>query len=58
MALAVLVVDHDPALQEAGEAAGIERRIELHVEQGLRLVQDEAAVAVGAGDQGIARLRS
>ena len=54
MALAVLVVDRDAALQQRGEPGGIERLVELDVEQGLGLVEEEAAVAVGAGDQRVA----
>ena len=55
MALAVLVVDRDAALQQRGQAGGIERLVEVDVEQGLGLVEQEAAVAVGAGDQRVAR---
>ena len=51
MTLAVLVVDGDAAVQQRRHAGRIERRVEIDVEQGLDLVEQEAAVAVGAGDQ-------
>ena len=57
MALPVLVVDRDAAVQQSGELARIERLFELDREQGLGLVEDEAAVAVGGGDQRLARRR-
>ena len=51
MALAVLVIDRDAALEQSGEPGGVERHLELQVEQRLGLVEQEAAVTVGAGDQ-------
>ena len=54
MALAVLVIDRDAALEQRGEAGRIERRGEVHREERLGLVEQEAAVAVGAGDQRVA----
>jgi len=55
MALPVLVVDGDAAVEEGGEGGGIQRFLDGDREQGLGLVEEEAAVAVGGGDQGLAR---
>ena len=55
MALAVLVVDRHAAVQQLGELGGAERLGDLDREQSLGLVEQEAAVAVGAGDQRLAR---
>jgi hypothetical protein len=55
MALAVLVVDRHAALQQA--AARRDRAApRARPRTGLGLVEQEAAVAVGAGDQRVARL--
>ena len=51
MALAILVVDRDAAVEQRGEAGGVERTVEVDVEQSFGLVEDEAAVAIGGGDQ-------
>src|SRR4051812_3046119 len=56
MALAILVVDRNPAMQQCSHSGGIERGVELHIEQCLDLIEQEAAVAVGAGNQCIARI--
>ena len=48
MAVAVLVIDGHAAMQELRELGGIERRIDRRREQGFDLVEQEAAVAVGA----------
>jgi hypothetical protein len=55
MPLPVLVVDRDPAVEQAASAAGSSGRVELDREQRLRLVEQEAPVAVGGGDQRLAR---
>ena len=55
MALAVLVVDRDAAVEQVAELGRAERLVDLDREQGLDLVEQEAAVAVGAGDQRLAR---
>ena len=57
MPLAVLVVDRHPAMQQVAELGGTERLGDLDREQCLDLVEQEAAVAVGAGDQRFARIR-
>src|SRR5437660_12607541 len=57
MALAVLVVDRDAAVKQFAEFGGGERSLDVDREQRLDLVENEAAVAVGAGDQRIASLR-
>ena len=56
MALAVLVVDRDAAVEQSGELGRIERLLDLDREQRLGLVEHEAAVAVRGRDQGVARL--
>ena len=56
MALAILVVDRHAAVQQLGSSAGPSGSSMLDREQGLDLVEQEAAVAVGAGDQRVARL--
>ena len=56
MPLAILVVDRDAALQERRQPGGIERFGQVDREQRLGLVEQEAAVAIGAGDQRVARL--
>ncbi len=52
MTLAVLVVDRDAAMQQRRQPRWIERLGQIDREQGLGLVEQEAAVAVGGGDQG------
>jgi hypothetical protein len=47
--LAVLVVDRDAALEEAGQPGRVERLADVGMEQRLGLVEEEAAVAVGTG---------
>ena len=42
-------------MQQVAELGGTERLLELDREQGFDLVEDETAVAVGAGDQRFAR---
>ena len=56
MALAVLVVDRHAAVEQLAKLGRVERLGDLDREQGLGLVEQEAAVAVGAGDQRLARL--
>ncbi len=56
MALAILVVDRDTAVQQLAEFGGAEGLVDFDREQGLDLVEDEPAVAVGTGDQRLARL--
>ena len=54
MALAVLVVDGHPAVEQLASSAGPSGSSMLDREQSLDLVEEEAAVAVGAGDQRVA----
>ena len=56
MAFPVLVVDRDAALEKCPQCRGIERFGELGVIQRFGLVEQEPAIAIGAGDQRIARL--
>ncbi len=56
MPLAILVVDRYPPLQEPRQFRRAERRVDRHVEQCLDLVEQEPPVAVGAGEQRLARL--
>ena len=56
MPLAILVVHGDAALQERRQAGRIERLGQIHREQCFRLVEQETAIAVGAGDHRVARL--
>src|SRR4051812_38495750 len=58
MALAVLVVDRHPAVEQLAELGGPERLLDLDREEGLDLVEEEAAVAVGARNQRLARIGS
>src|SRR5205085_6517195 len=51
MALAVLVVDRNPAVQQVAELGRPERLRDVDREQSLDLVQDEAAVAISTGNQ-------
>ena len=53
---AVLVVDRDPALEEVAERGRIERLGDPGGVERFGLVEQEAPVAVGAGDQRLARL--
>ena len=55
VALAVLVVDGHAAVEQLGQFGRAERLVELHGEQRLDLVEEEAAVAVRACDQRLAR---
>ena len=55
MALAVLVVDRDAAVEQLAERGLVERLAKLDRENRLGLVEEEAPVAVGAGDQRLAR---
>ena len=58
MPLAILVVDRDAALQEGGQPGRIKRRVAaFDREQGLGLIEQEAPIAIGAGDHRLARLR-
>ena len=57
MALAVLVVDRHAAVEQFGQLGRAERLGDLDREEGFGLVEQEAAVAVGAGDQRVARFR-
>ncbi len=54
--LAVLVVDGDAAVQQGRHPRRIEWLVELDVVQRLDLIKEEAAVAVGAGNQSVARI--
>ena len=54
MALAVLVVDWHPAVEQLAELGRAERLLKFDREQSLGLVEDEATVAVRTGDQRIA----
>ena len=56
MPLPVLVVDRDAAVQEGGQLARRQRLPDVDREQRLGLVEQKAAVAVGAGDQRITGL--
>jgi hypothetical protein len=51
MPLAVLVVDRHAAVEQLGEAGGIERGVDADALQGLDLIEQEAPVAVGRGDE-------
>ena len=55
MPFPVLVVDRHAAVQKVGQLGRAERLFDLDREQGLDLVEEEAAVAVGACDQRFAR---
>src|SRR3546814_7204913 len=57
MPLPVLVVDRHPAVQEGGEGGRVEGLLYLDREQRLRLIEQEAAVAIGGSDQRVARPR-
>ena len=57
MPLAILVIDRDAALQKRRQSGGIERLVDRHREQRLGLVEQESPVAVGTGDQRLARRR-
>ena len=54
MPLAVLVVHCDAALEQRGQPGGIERGGEVDREERLGLIEQETAIAVGAGDEGVA----
>ena len=56
MPLAVLVIDRDAPLEELRELRRAERRLDRDIEQGLDLVEQESPVAIGAGEQRLARL--
>ena len=51
MALAVLVVDGDAAVEQVAELRRSKRLRDRDRKQRLHLIQEEAAVAIGAGDQ-------
>ena len=50
MALAVLVIDRHAAVKKRGESLRVEWFVEIAREERLGLVEQEAAVTVGAGD--------
>ena len=56
MPLAILVVHRDATLQKGGQAGGVQRFGKADRKQGLRLVEQEAAVAIRACHQRLARL--
>src|SRR5438094_10658417 len=58
MALAILVVDCDTSVQQRGQVGWIERTVELDRKERFGLVEHEAPIAVGRGDQRVARFRS
>src|SRR5438045_6128608 len=58
VALPVLVVDRNPPVEQLAQFGWPQWLFKLDGEECLDLVEQEAAVAVGAGDQRVACLRS